>query len=72
VRLFLTFGSTHGALRAERILLNAGLAPAVVPKPAAIRGSCGMAVRLDAACRAAALDALAKAGHPARQEALLP
>jgi hypothetical protein len=72
VRLFLTFGTTHGALRAERVLVAAGLAPEVVPKPAAIRGSCGLAVRLDPAEAAAARAALAAAGHAPRQEALLP
>ncbi|HVB10320.1 MAG TPA: DUF3343 domain-containing protein [Bacillota bacterium] len=72
MRLFLTFGTTHGAMRAERILRTAGLAPEVVPKPAGIRGSCGVAVRLAPACRAAALVALAAAGHLPRQETLLP
>ena len=72
MRLFLTFGTTHGALRAERILRDAGLASEVVPKPAAIRGACGLAVRLRAECRDTALRALAAARHPPRQQALLP
>ena len=47
VRLYLTFGSTHGALRAESLLRSAAISCGIVPKPREIRGACGLAVRID-------------------------
>jgi len=71
VRLYLTFGSTHGALRAESLLLAGGVACEVVPKPREIRGSCGLAVRTQAADADRAHALLVAAHHPARQQATL-
>ena len=72
MRLYLTFGTTHGALQAERILKASGIEALIVPKPAAIHGPCGLAVRLREADGAPALAALAVAGHEPRQQVRLP
>ncbi len=72
MRLYLTFGTTYGALRAESLLQQAGLACEVVPKPREIRGSCGLAVRLALADSEAAVAALRGARHAPRQQVSLP
>ena len=72
MRLYLTFGTTYGALRAESLLQQAGLSCEVVPKPREIRGSCGLAVRLPLADRDAALAALQSGRHAPRQQVSLP
>lgn len=45
----LAFESTHHAIQAERILLQAGLPVTVMPLPAKIRAGCGICLRLKAA-----------------------
>ena len=72
MRLYLTFGSTYGALRAEDLLREAGVACEIVPKPREIRGACGLAVRLARGDADHALNALERAHHPARQRVQLP
>lgn len=72
MRLYLTFGSTYGALRAESLLIAAGIACGIVTKPFEIRGACGLAVRLEPGDAGRALATLATAHHPARQQATLP
>lgn len=72
MRLYLTFGTTYGALKAERVLRGAGVGADVVPKPAAIRGACGLAVGVAEAAREQALAALDAAGHRPRQQVILP
>ena len=68
---YLTFGSTHGALKAEATLTSAGIRAQVVPKPTAIRGACGLAVRVRDADAPRALDVLARAQWPPRQAVTL-
>ena len=72
MRLYLTFGSTYGALRAEALLLAAAISCGIVPKPREIRGACGLALRMDLHDAERALATLAAAHHPARQQATLP
>lgn len=72
MRLYLTFGTTYGALRAEGVLGQAGLACDIVPKPREIRGSCGLAVRVSGGDAGSALAALKAAHHSPRQQAELP
>lgn len=71
MRLYLTFGTTYGALRAEALLQAAAIPCAVVPKPPAIRGACGLAVRLACADAPRALKALGAAHHAPRQSVTL-
>jgi len=59
--LFL-FQSTHSAIRAEKACGEASVACKVVPVPRGISAECGMALRVDAADRAKAENALAEAG----------
>ncbi len=72
MRLYLTFGSTYGALRAEALLREAGLPCTIVPKPREVRGACGLAVRLELADGDAAQAALERGQHPPRQQVRLP
>ena len=72
MRLYLTFGTTYGALRAEGLLHAAGLDCEIVPKPREIRGSCGLAVRLALIDAEAGLAALERGHHAPRQQAHLP
>ena len=69
--LYLTFGSTHGALRAEALLRSSAVDCRIVPKPRAIRGSCGLALRVSLAEAEHALAVLEADGHPPRQQAHL-
>ena len=63
-RLFvaLGFASTHDALDAEGLLGDVGIAVVPIPTPAAIGAGCGIALRLDPADEARALEYLARAG----------
>lgn len=54
----LTFARTHDAMRAEQVLLAAGIAPGVMPLPSTIRAGCGLCLRIPPAFRAAAQHAL--------------
>ncbi len=58
-RVLLTFESIHQVLAAEKALLEAGLAPDLVPVPREISANCGMAITIAPAERAPALLALA-------------
>jgi len=58
-RVLLTFESIHQVLAAEKALLDAGLAPDLVPVPKEISANCGMAITLPPADKAPALRALA-------------
>lgn len=61
-RVYLLFRSTHETLKAESVLLAAGLAARTVMKPAAITLDCGLAVRTDEAARTGAIATLEQAG----------
>jgi len=70
--LYMTFGSTHATLKAERAL-SGGAAPfRVVQKPEVIRGGCGLAIRISAADSGVVLERLQSAGMRPRQQVLLP
>ncbi len=58
-RVLITFESIHQVLAAERALLEAGLAPDLVPVPREISANCGMAITVVPAERARALLAIA-------------
>jgi hypothetical protein len=45
-RCVLTFHSTHDALRAEKLLLQAGLHPQCIPVPRQLSANCGIALCL--------------------------
>lgn len=57
----ITFDGTSHAVRAEQLLLAAGLRATVMPLPGAIRAGCGIALRLSPAELPAALAALERA-----------
>ncbi len=61
----ITFDGSAHAVRAEQLLLAAGLRATVMPLPGAIRAGCGIALRLPPAQLPAALATLARA-HAAR------
>ena len=44
----ITFPSTHDAMRAEKMLLQAGFQVTLLPVPREISGDCGLALRLEA------------------------
>lgn len=71
MRLYLTFGTTYGALRAEALLQAAAIPCAVVPKLPAICGACSLAVRLACADPPRAREALGAAQHAPRQSVTL-
>lgn len=50
----LTFFTTHDALRAERVLLERGLKPGIVPTPRFLSSECGFALLIEAADSAVA------------------
>ncbi len=56
--VLLTFESIHRVLAAEKALLDARLAPDLVPVPKEISSDCGMAIAVPSADRSAALAAL--------------
>lgn len=64
-RVLLIFESIHHVLAAERALLDAGLAPDLVPVPREISANCGMAITVAPGERGRALLALANS-PPAR------
>ena len=61
---FVVFGfdSTHDALRAETVLLAAGVEVALIPTPRALGTLCGFAVRVPVALRAEAVESFSAAG----------
>jgi hypothetical protein len=46
--LIITFQSTHQVLKAEKILLAAGVKFDIIPTPKNISSECGMSIRVDA------------------------
>lgn len=70
--LYMTFGSTHATLKAERALRGGAVPFRVVQKPEVIRGGCGLAIRVAASDSAAVLERLQTAGLAPRQQVLLP
>ncbi len=44
--LILTFQSTHHVMKAEKILLQAGIKHEIIPSPKNISSECGMSVRI--------------------------
>jgi len=58
----LTFHSTHDALRAEKLLLQAGLHPQCIPVPRHLSANCGIALSLAPADRLQAESLLAQRG----------
>ncbi|HUT37262.1 MAG TPA: DUF3343 domain-containing protein [Planctomycetota bacterium] len=58
-RLLLTFASIHHVLAAEKALLDAGLAPDLIPVPKEISANCGIAIALAPTDKPRALAALA-------------
>jgi hypothetical protein len=65
--VYMTFGSTHGAFRAEKLLASRGIPSRVVPKPVQIPGPCGTAVVVADDVLDAALGALRELRVPPRQ-----
>ncbi len=53
-----SFHTTGDAILAEQALMQAGLAPRVMPLPSAIRAGCGLCLRVATAQKDAALHAL--------------
>ncbi|MGE5589937.1 MAG: DUF3343 domain-containing protein [Bacillota bacterium] len=70
--LYMTFGSTHATLKAERALRGGAASFRVVQKPEVIRGGCGLAIRVAPSDSAVVLERLRKAGLEPRQQVLLP
>jgi len=62
----LGFGTTHGALAAERLLLDIGVPVTPIPAPKDLGQLCGIALRLDPADVPRADEALENAGIPVR------
>jgi hypothetical protein len=62
----LVFDTTHHALWAEQVALEAGCAAEVVPAPPAAHARCGLALAFLPAEEAPLLAALAAAGVPCR------
>lgn len=60
--ILLTFATTHNAIRAERLLLQAGLPVRVMPLPGEIRAGCGLGMRVPLPQRQAAEAALRQGG----------
>lgn len=56
------FKSTHAALDAESLLLDMGLDVVPIPTPRSLGAHCGIALRLEPADAARALDLLSNAG----------
>lgn len=44
----ITFGSTHSAMKAEKLLNNRGIKHEIIPTPKDISSDCGISVRVDA------------------------
>lgn len=61
-RAVFTFGSTHHALKAEKILRAAQIRAEVIPVPRRISSLCGLAVQVDKISREEAKKALETAG----------
>lgn len=59
---YVLFHSTHHALWAEQVLLEAGFAAKVVSVPRELSSDCGYCVRVDAAAAGAVGEVLAAAG----------
>ncbi len=56
------FAGTHDALQAEDVLLAGGVEVVLIPTPRVLGSLCGFAVRVPAAEREGALEALSAAG----------
>lgn len=57
-----TFGGTHEAMAAERILKGASVPARCIPKPEQLGGGCGIALRIEPSKAAAAEEILTAAG----------
>ncbi|NLY54485.1 MAG: DUF3343 domain-containing protein [Firmicutes bacterium] len=66
--ILITFESTHHALAAENLLLDAGLQPDLQPVPRELSSSCGLAIALAASARHAAIHLLQE--HSVRYKAI--
>lgn len=60
----LTFHSTHDALRAEKVLFQAGLRPQCIPVPRQLSANCGIALALAPSDCRQAESLLAQQGVP--------
>ncbi|HHW98408.1 MAG TPA: DUF3343 domain-containing protein [Firmicutes bacterium] len=58
MQLLITFDSTHHALAAESLLLEANLTPDIQPIPRELSASCGLAIAIPQAVRQQALELL--------------
>lgn len=56
--ILITFDSTHHALAAESLLLEANLGPDIQPVPRELSASCGLAIAIPLAARELALQLL--------------
>lgn len=58
MQILITFDSTHHALAAESLLLDAELGPDIQPIPRQLSASCGLAIAIPLAAREQALQLL--------------
>lgn len=58
--IVITFDATTEAIRAEKLLVQAGLCPLVMPLPSQIKAGCGLCLRVRPEALQAARDALAE------------
>lgn len=65
----LAFHSTHDALDAESLLGDLGVEVVPIPAPAAVRGGCGIALRLEVTDEKRAVGYLEAAGITIRAQA---
>jgi hypothetical protein len=56
--ILITFDSTHHALSAESVLLQAKLQPDIQPTPRELSASCGLAIALSSSVKGQAIDLL--------------
>lgn len=57
-----TFVSTHHALKAEKVLLEAAVKSAIIPVPRRISSLCGLAIKMDAELAPLAQEVMRGAG----------
>ncbi|NLW16413.1 MAG: DUF3343 domain-containing protein [Firmicutes bacterium] len=62
MHILITFDSTHHALAAESLLLEANLAPDIQPVPREISASCGLAIAIPTTVHQQALELLNQNG----------
>jgi len=48
-KILIVFRSTHGAIKAEKALINAAIACTVIPVPRHISAECGIAIEINEA-----------------------